>query len=218
MLQITRRGLLTDLTSVPALRQTFERELYVRLPRFFPPEVLSLIEPHISADSFFERVGEGRELCMPINGGLAAMLMLVNDQKLFDLIRDITGCASIHAFEGRVYRLMGGSRYYQRWHNDMVENRFVAMSVNLGEPYSGGVLQIRDRGSKNILAEVTNTEKGDAIVFRLAKHLEHRITQVTDTSIKTTFAGWFKGAGSFLHPSEYVGQGDNGGQHPAKGG
>jgi hypothetical protein len=72
------------------------------------------------------------------------------------------------------------------------------------------------RGSKNILAEVTNTEKGDAIVFRLAKHLEHRITQVTDTSIKTTFAGWFKGAGSFLHPSEYVGQGDNGGQHPRR--
>jgi hypothetical protein len=28
-------------------------------PGFFPPDVLSLIEPHISTTSFFERVGEG---------------------------------------------------------------------------------------------------------------------------------------------------------------
>jgi len=217
MLQVTKRGLLMDSTSTTNLREMFERELYVRLPGFFSPEVLSLIEPHISAENFFERVGEGRELCMQINGAVAAVLLLVNDEALFELIRRITGCGRIHAFEGRVYRLVGGTNQYQRWHNDMVENRFVAMSVNLGEPYGGGVLQVRDRSSKKILAEVSNTKKGDAILFQISRKLEHRITQVTDSSIKTTFAGWFKGTGSFLHPSEHVEQGKNGGGNPSNG-
>jgi len=215
MLQITKRGLLTDSTSATTLRQTFERQLYLHLPGFFSPEVLSLIQPHISAENFFERVGEGLELCMQLNGGVAAILLLVNDEALFELIRRITGCGAIRAFEGRVYRLVGGTSHHQRWHNDMVENRFAAMSVNLGESYGGGVLQIRDRGSKTILAEVANTQKGDAILFQLSKELEHRITRVTDSSIKTTFAGWFKGAGSFLHPQGHVERGNNERQQPS---
>lgn len=201
MVQITRDGLRTALSSVAQLRETFERQSYICLPGLLSPEVLALVEPQINSADFFERVDEGpaatRELCMVVNAGLSTLLLLVNDEKLFQLIQDITGCPRIHYFEGRVYKFVGGAGHFHRWHNDLVENRFVAMSVNLGEEYSGGLLQIRNRGSQKLLAEVSNTQRGDAVIFRLSKQLEHRITEVTK-STKITFAGWFKGEGSFL--------------------
>ena len=204
MVQITKGGFQTALTSVASLRETFERQSYVRLPGFLSPEILSLVEPRISAADFFERIDEGpaatRELCMAINSGLSTLLLLVNDDNLFQLIQDITGCPRIRCFEGRVYKFVGGAGHYHRWHNDVVENRLVAMSVNLGGAYNGGVLQIRERDSKRMLVEVTNAGKGDAIIFRLSKQLEHRITEVTQCT-KITFAGWFKGEGSFLPTS-----------------
>ena len=33
---------------------------------------------------------------------------------------------------------------------------------------------------------------GDAIIFRLASHLQHRNTNVTGSTPKTAFAGWFR--------------------------
>jgi len=204
MVQITKGGLQTASTSVACLREIFERQNYVRLPEFLSSEILSLIGPRISAADFFERVDKGpfatRELCMTINSGLGALLLLVNDENLFQLIQDITGCPRIRCFEGRVYKFVGGVDHYHRWHNDLVENRFIAMSVNLSdERYSGGVLQIRERGSKR-LVEVINAGKGDAIIFRLSKQLEHRTTEVTECT-KIAFAGWFKGEGSFIPTS-----------------
>ena len=204
MVQITKGGLQTEDTSVASLREKFESQSYVRLPGFLSPEILSLVEPRINAGDFFERIDQGaaatRELCMTTNSGLSTLLLLVNDDNLFQLIQDVTGCPRIRCFEGRVYKFVGGAGHYHRWHNDVVENRFVAMSVNLGGAYSGGVLQIRERDSKRLLVEVTNPGKGDAVIFRLSKQLEHRITEVTQ-STKITFAGWFKGQGSFLPTS-----------------
>ena len=124
---------------------------------------------------------------------------LINNQSLFDVMQKITGCAPIGCFEGRVYRVVPNSGHHDAWHSDMVDHRLVALSINLSEEvYSGGVLQIRGRNSKRILCEVANTGLGDAIIFRLAGHLEHRITEVEGTVAKTAFAGWFKSQPSFL--------------------
>ena len=210
MIKVTKRGLLTQSTSIAALREAFERQHYLRLPGFLAPEVLALVEPQLSTAEFFERIDDGaaatRELCMNTNSALGALLLLVNDEKLFELIQAITACPRINCFEGRIYKFVGDAGHFHRWHNDLVESRFVAMSVNLGEDrYSGGVLQIRDRLSKRVLVEVTNTGQGDAIIFRLSKQLEHRITEVTGASTKMTFAGWFKGRGSLLPRLERVG-------------
>ena len=44
------------------------------------------------------------------------------------------------------------------WHNDLLPHRMLTMSINLGAvPYQGGILQIRDRDSGEILTEVANT-------------------------------------------------------------
>ena len=55
------------------------------------------------------------------------------------------------------------------WHDDDGDGRMVALSLNLStNGYRGGVLQIRDKQSGEILHEVANTGFGDAIVFRRA--------------------------------------------------
>jgi hypothetical protein len=78
------------------------------------------------------------------------------------------------------------------WHGDMDGNRLVTLSVNVGDPYEGGVLQIRERPSNRIVHEVANTGPGDAILFALGDHLEHRVGAVTGTATKTAMAGWFQ--------------------------
>jgi len=94
---------------------------------------------------------------------------------------------------------MPGNDHYDLWHNDMVEDHMLAMSINLSsEIYSGGILQIRDKYSQRIVHEVANLGFGDAIVFRLAGSLEHRITNVEGTVPKTAFAGWFRSQTNFF--------------------
>jgi hypothetical protein len=74
----------------------------------------------------------------------------------------------------------------------------VALSLNLGpDPYVGAALRIRDRRTGRITDEVTNTEPGDALVFRVDPALEHRITDIEGTAPKTAWAGWFKAQPDF---------------------
>ena len=89
--------------------------------------------------------------------------------------------------------------HYDSWHDDLIEHRIIAMSINLStEIYSGGLLQIRNRNSEEIIQEVANVGFGDAIVFRLANSLQHRITNVEGIVPKTAFAGWFRSQPDFL--------------------
>jgi hypothetical protein len=69
--------------------------------------------------------------------------------------------------------------------------------VSIGS-YEGGLLQLREAGSKEILSEAANTGPGDAILFRIADHPEHRVTALKGTVPKTAFAGWFKSEPEFL--------------------
>lgn len=118
---------------------------------------------------------------------------LVNDPRLFQIIQQITGCALIGCFSGRVYHVVPGRGHHDSWHTDMVQRRMIAMSINLSaESYRGGVLQIRERESKRMIHEVANIGLGDAIIFRIASHLEHRIADVEGAVAKTAFAGWFR--------------------------
>jgi hypothetical protein len=117
----------------------------------------------------------------------------MNDEKLFQFIEDITGCDRINCFEGRVYRVNPNEGHHDSWHNDIGEGRLVGMSLNLSrEVYSGGRLQIRERESGTLISEAVNTGSGDAVIFRLSRDLQHRITEVEGSASKTAFAGWFR--------------------------
>jgi hypothetical protein len=51
---------------------------------------------------------------------------------------------------------------------------------------------LRQVGDERLLAEVPNLGLGDAILFRLSRGLQHRVTDVVGAHPKTAFAGWFR--------------------------
>jgi hypothetical protein len=76
--------------------------------------------------------------------------------------------------------------------------RLITMSVNLSpKPYAGGILQLREERSEEILAEIANTGLGDALFFRISPELKHRVSPVEGVLPKTAYAGWFQAEPDF---------------------
>ena len=199
MIQVTRGG--TEFSgstgALENLGAQFEQRHYFMLPGLIEPGLLKLIQRQIDRGEFRERIHEridsNKELCLNESAAFGALLFLMNDEKLFQLIQHITKCEQIHSFEGRVYRVNPNDGHHDAWHNDIGENRLVGMIINLSrEVYSGGMLQIRRRESEKLVSEAANTGSGDAVVFRLSRDFQHRITEVEGRVSKTAFAGWFR--------------------------
>jgi 2-oxoglutarate-Fe(II)-dependent oxygenase superfamily protein len=173
------------------------------LPTFLPKDLLEAVGREVDRGAFYERTHSGiddnKELCMRTNTVAAGLLhVLLNSEELFDLVERVTGCGRIGCFRGRVYRVVPGCGHRDAWHSDVARHRLVAMSINLSRrPYRGGVLQLRAAKSRRILRDVPNLGYGDAILFRIADGLEHRITDIEGNTPKTAFAGWFHSRPSF---------------------
>lgn len=204
MIQVTRRGIefSSSPKAVDELGTQFELHNYFRLPGLLEPGLLDLIQGQIDRAEFrervHERIGSNKELCLTESTAFGALLFLMNDEKLFQVIQEVTRCYRIGCFEGRVYRVNPGPDHHDSWHNDIGDDRLVGMSINLSrETYGGGVLQIRDHDSGEIISEAPNTGPGDAIVFRLSRDLQHRVTEVNGKTSKTAFAGWFRAQPDF---------------------
>ena len=185
------------------LRATFSRDNHVRLPSLFDAPSLELVRDELTRATFYDRVhkdlGPNLELCMHDNRGSALLFMLLNNDRVFRVIEAITGCAPIRNFTGRMYRMVPGQGHADDWHDDVVDERLVALSINFSEGlYIGGSLQIRDRRSERAVRSVPNLGHGDAVLFRLADHLEHRVSDIEGTAPKTAYAGWFRSNPPFL--------------------
>ena len=182
------------------LRAEFDRRHCIRLPGLLDPQSFQYIQRQFGEAVFADRVHDriALELCMRENPALNLLNFLVNDGRLFRVIRDLTGCGRIGAFVGRVYRMASGAGHYDSWHTDCIHHRMIGMSVNLSPTaYAGGTFQLRERGSERIL-EAPNTGPGDAIVFRIATHIEHRVSDVEGDVPKTAYAGWFVSEPDFM--------------------
>lgn len=192
-----------------ALREEFEGRDSVVLKGLLDDALLARVRDELDQGEFEERrhtTGHA-ELCIDRGRAQALLFFLANDPALFELVRGITGCDRIGCFAGRLYRMLPGSEHEGTWHDDCVEGRMVAMSINLSEsPYSGGVLEIRDRDSKRITRRLANTGPGDAVLFRIAPTLLHRVTKVEGDVPKTAFAGWFRSGwdSELLRPAEFL--------------
>jgi len=198
LVQLTRQGTICgSIETLEQLRLQFQQRHYFRLPQLIEPALLQVVQNQIEQGEFYERVhariDSNKELCLRENAASTALLFLINDEKLFDIIQQLTECETIRCFDGRIYRANPGNGHHDSWHNDIGDDRLVGMSINLSrEEYSGGVLQLRERESGETISEIENVRAGDAVVFRLARSLQHRISDVTGTAAKTAFAGWFK--------------------------
>jgi len=194
--QITRNGVAVSQSAEDKarMRELFDRQHSLRLEAFFEPDLCGELVARIAEAEFEELRHDhiGVELHLADRVTSAWLNLLVNDPGVYRLVEEITGCDMIASFFGRVYKLTPDPGHYDSWHDDLAPHRMIAMSVNFStDPYEGGLLQIRDARTKKLHAEVANSVRGDAVMFRVAQGLEHQVTPVEGAAARTAFAGWF---------------------------
>ena len=195
MLQLTRTGFVHD-GQLDAARDRFATNHCVVLEKLLEPALVEMAQRHIQQTPWqrtdFDDVGA--ELTLDNGTGIArALSLVVNTPEFLNVIRIITGREHINEFMGRVYRLAGGPQHHLSWHDDtQVPMRYVGFSINLSTGvFRGGTFELRDARTLARLAQVDNTGFGDAILFRISKDLQHRVTEVVGEVAKTAYAGWF---------------------------
>jgi hypothetical protein len=191
----TRRG---DPGITSHTRKAFARQHLVRLPAFLHPDLLASIARTVGDAEFRRRTHPDAE------GAVDAwvddpdirwrLIFLLNDPGLFAAIRELTECDEIGSFYPVLYKIVPGQGHGDRWHDDAASgNRLIGISINLGrEPFDGGVLQIREKGTTAVVHAEHNTGFGDAMLFRISDRLEHFVTEVTGSVPRLALAGWFQ--------------------------
>ena len=190
----SRVGLVGSPQDLRSLHAAFGHHQCVRLPRVLSGPLLERIQHYIDEGEFSLRDYPGipRELSMEQGKAVELLLFLINDPQLFELVRTITGCKRIGRFDGGIYRRMPGPEHRDPWHGEIFGHGMVQMSIDLStQPYVGGVLELRDRYSHEVLQPEISTDPGDAVLVRYAPFLQHRVTAVEGYSPRTFLAGRF---------------------------
>jgi hypothetical protein len=180
-------------------RVWFDQHHWLKLPRLIDGRMLVDVQHAVQGATFVEVAHShvtppSIDVCMEPNACSALLELLCNDPALLQAVEALTGCSPLRRFSGFVYRLVPGTGHHHNWHNDVLDGRRVAMSINLEpDPYAGGTLQIRERATGTVIEEVTNNSPGDAVLFRIDPAFQHRVLPVS-AGVKTAFAGWFRSA------------------------
>jgi hypothetical protein len=203
IIQLTRSGTVFSGTweNVERLAAQFRKQNYVRLCQLLEPTLLHLVCHRLEQALFHLQVyeGLGKDLCPDDTLTTSLLNFLCNNRNLFEIVEAITGCGRLGCFVGKVYRMVPHQGHTDSWHDDLINERKVALSINLSpKVYRGGILEIRDPRSRRILSRIPSTGFGDGIIFRIADYLEHRRTPVEGRFAKTAFAGWFKSRPDFM--------------------
>ena len=136
--------------------------------------------------------GTRTELRLEEGKALQLLFLILNDPHLFGLVRMITGCRRIGRVDGGVDRVIRDPGRDEPWHGEIFGHDVVEMSIDLStRPYSGGMLETRDRDSRKVLYGQLDTEPGDAVLVRLAPFVQHRVTAVGSDSPRTAYVGRF---------------------------
>src|SRR5262245_22953931 len=203
--QLHRGGMVVraPTAEVARLRERFAQQHCIQLPGLIDARAAQTLLDTIDRSEFFERVHEGGgkippvDLCLKNDKLCAELSFLLNDRSVLDLVEQLTGCR-VASFRGVVYRI-GRERGYDVWHDDVLQHRKIALSINLTRGlFSGGVLQLREKASQRILHEYANTGLGDAVLFRIAPEFEHKVSEILGDVPRTAFAGWFMSEPDFL--------------------
>jgi hypothetical protein len=199
MIQITKNGLqISETTGIDELKREFAETNCLFLPNFLENSILASLQKRIDSTIFVPK-SEGGEakfgeiLFVPQHEPVLFIFhLLLNKPQLFQIIRQITDCAPVENFSGRMHRSKAGGQHFIEWHGDNSDNRLIGLTVNLGsETYTGGNFQLREKQSEKLTREIGRISAGDAFVFRIAPHLEHRLTAL-DGGSRTVGVGWFR--------------------------
>ena len=195
MIQLTHTGLTVDRQEIAGLRAEFSGVHCVQLPQLLAPSLLSFVQQRLEQGRWETKVypDVGEEYALDDLPALNLLHFLANLPDFRDLMEEITGRTPLRGFEGRIYRMTAAAGHYDHWHDDTIGPRLVGMSLNLSpRPFRGGLFQLREYKSERMLAQIANTGQGSALIFRIAEHLQHRISDMEGDEPKTAFAGWFR--------------------------
>ena len=185
-----------DERGVETLAQHFRETGWLRLPLLFEAPLLERVMRWLDEGDFREvthdDMGGDTELVLQDCVASRSLELLHNNETLFQLLEEVTDCGRIGSFVGRTYRFLPNSGHGYAWHSDMADTRLLGFSLNLSrKPYLDGQLQLRQLDTPESCQDVINTSVGDAVIFTISEHMEHRVQQVTGLHPKTAYAGWF---------------------------
>jgi hypothetical protein len=112
---------------------------------------------------------------------------------LLSWLEAMAGCGSLGNVEGRVVRALANNHDQLVWHDDLDEpRRRLAITINLSEQlYEGGLFELRDKRTHAVLASHLHLEPGTALIFDVARDIEHRVLPVTSGGPRCVYTGWF---------------------------
>jgi hypothetical protein len=180
--------------TAPSLRQEFTQRHAVVLRSFLDEGEREWIARQLGAAEFEENTiaATGKtELLMKPNGISAFLLFKLCSAEMFDLVEALAGTRP-GDFRGRTYRMLPGSKHFSPWHDDAVQARIAAFTVNLStEPFEGASLQIKNAGGDEIVTEIGDLAFGDAVMIQISTDYQHRNSPLAGSAPKTSYAGFF---------------------------
>jgi hypothetical protein len=195
MITVTQGGILVSPFAVEAFREQFLDTGYAVIPGFLSPPVLNPLLKQLETASFLpedERHVVGRTRMVPGSDPVIGSLhFMLNRPELFDIVSEISGVARPVNFTSRLHRTGGDSNEHIDWHDDGGVDRVLGLNINLStQAYCGGLLQLRNPERK-LVGEIGQLPAGDAFLFRVAEHWDHRLTPV-ESGERTVAVGWFR--------------------------
>jgi hypothetical protein len=204
MIQIKQNGkvLANDLEN---LQSEFARQSCVLLPQLIEPSLLGHLRRQLAAARLVtkfegdENEQFGKVLFVPqTEPALFVFHLLMNNRKLFQAIEEITQCPPIGNFFGRLHSSVPGGNHHIAWHGDNADHRLLGLTIDLSDAdYDGGVFQLRQKDSAEIICEVPRQQTSDAFVFRISPDLQHRLTVLEGGGPRTVGVGWFRSQPAF---------------------
>jgi hypothetical protein len=133
-----------------------------------------------------------REVESPQRAGHVITLAL-RRTALISWLEGVTGCAPLGNVEGRVVRALANNHDQLAWHDDLDDpRRRLAITINLSEQlYEGGLFELRDKRTHDVLSTHLHLEPGTALIFDVAPDIEHRVLPVTAGGPRCVYTGWF---------------------------
>jgi len=204
MIQIKENGKVVA-HDLEELRAEFGRQSCVLLPQLIEPSLLEHLLRQVAMARLvmkFERDENeqfGKVLFVPqTEPVLFVFHLLMNNRKLFKAIEEITQCPPIGNFFGRLHSSVPGENHHIAWHGDNADHRLIGLTIGLSSAeYDGGVFQLRQKDSEEIICEVPRRPAGDAFVFQISPDLQHRLTVLEGRGPRTVGVGWFRSQPDF---------------------
>ena len=180
---------------IDALRHEFATRHAVVLRSFLDAGEREWIRRQLDEASFERHTIEATgktELLMQSNAISALLLFKLCDPETFDLVEAVTGCGRVGDFRGRTYRMVPGAGHVSPWHDDAVQGRLAAFTINLSpQPFDGARLQVKSAGDDELLTEIGDLEFGDAVLIQIDRAYQHRNSPLLGAASKTSYAGFF---------------------------